>query len=71
MPKSPTRRRRLTWTALGAILSLAAPASGLAAVPDTLQLVVVSERPWTSAVAVTLSFAGGYGDDPPGAEGTA
>ena len=71
MPKSPPRRRLLTWTALGAILSLAAPASGLAAVPDTLQLVVVSERPWTAAVAVTLSFAGGYGDDPPGAEGTA
>lgn len=76
-PLPPTRL--LPWTALWAILSLAAPAvgarvppsNGPAAVPDTLQLVVVSERPWTSAVAVTLSFAGGYGDDPPGAEGTA
>ncbi len=38
---------------------------------DTVELVVVSERPWSPAVAVTLSFAGGYGDDPPGAEGTA
>ena len=47
------------------------PASGLTAVADTLELVLVSERPWTSAVAVTLSFTGGYGDDPPGAEGTA
>lgn len=102
MPESPPPTRLLAWTALWAILSLAAPAAaahvpgsahrggaathgdgggrpaagvrpatGLAAVPDTLQLVVVSERPWTSAVAVTLSFAGGYGDDPPGAEGTA
>lgn len=43
----------------------------LVAPADTLELVVVSPRPWTSAVAVTLSFAGGYGDDPPGAEGTA
>ena len=41
------------------------------AMADTVELVVVSERPWTPAVAVTLSFAGGYGDDPPGAEGTA
>ena len=41
-----------------------------AAVRDTLELVVVSRRPWTSAVAVTLSFTGGYGDDPPGAEGS-
>lgn len=78
MPESPPRRRCLTWTALWAIVSFAAPAaaagrpaSGLAAVPDTVQLVVVSERPWTAAVTVTLSFAGGYGDDPPGAEGTA
>ena len=46
------------------------PASDLAAVADTLELVLVSERSWTSAVAVTLSFTGGYGDDPPGAEGT-
>ena len=43
---------------------------GLTAVSDTLELVVVSQRPWTSAVAVTLSFAGGFGDDPAGAEGT-
>ena len=42
-----------------------------AAPADTVELVVVSERPWTPAVAVTLSFAGGYGDDPIGAEGTA
>ena len=46
-------------------------AGGLAAVSDTLELVVVSQRPWTSAVTVTLSFAGGYGDDAPAAEGTA
>lgn len=104
MPRSPHPTRLLAWTALWAILSLAAPAvavphvlataqrggsaatlgdgggrpaadvrpaNGLAAVADTLRLVVVSERPWTSAVAVTLSFAGGYGDDPPGTEGTA
>lgn len=79
MPASLPPARLLPWTALWAILSLAAPAvaarvppaSDLAAASDTLQLVVVSERPWTSAVAVTLSFAGGYGDDPPGAEGTA
>jgi len=77
MPKLPPPTRLLAWTALWAIPPLAAPAAaapyagGLATVPDTLELVVVSERPWTSAVAVTFSFAGGYGDDPPGAEGTA
>ncbi len=38
---------------------------------DTLELLVVSPRPWTSAVAVTLSLAGGHGDDPPGREGAA
>ena len=47
------------------------PAGEKAAVADTLELVVVSQRPWTSAVAVTLSFAGGYGDDPRAAEGHA
>ncbi len=47
------------------------PAAGLAAPSDTLELVVVNQRPWTAAVAVTLSFAGGYGDDPAGAEGRA
>ena len=46
-------------------------AGGLATVSDTLELVVVSQRPWTSAVTVTLFFAGGYGDDAPEAEGTA
>lgn len=106
MPASRPPTRLPGWTALWAILSLAAPAvaapyghgsgervgavatradrggegrpaagipssGGLAAVTDTLELVVVSERPWTSAVAVTLSFAGGYGDDPFEAEGTA
>ena len=41
------------------------------ALADTVALLVVSERPWSPAVAVTLSFAGGHGDDPPGGEGTA
>ena len=41
------------------------------AAADTVELLVVSERSWSPAVAVTLSFPGGYGDDPPGAEGTA
>ena len=40
-----------------------------AAQADTLELVVVSQRPWTPAVTVVVSFAGGYGDDPPGSEG--
>lgn len=104
MPASLPPTRLLPWTALWAILSLAAPAlaaphgpgsatragimatragdggrpvaavsyaGGVAAASDTLELVVVSTRPWTSAVAVTLSFGGGYGDDPPGAGGTA
>ena len=77
MAMSRPPARRLAWAALWAILPLAAPAvaapraGGLAAVSDTLELVVVSERPWTSAVTVTLSFAGGYGDDAPGTEGTA
>ena len=77
MPTSRPPTRLAGWAALWAVLALAAPAvaapyaGGPAAVADTLELVVVSERPWTSAVAVTLSFPGGHGDDPPGAEGTA
>ena len=66
--------RRLAWTALWAILLHAAPAVAAPhgrTVPDTLDLVAVSERPWTSAVTVTLSFAGGYRDDARGAEGAA
>lgn len=72
MSRPPTRR--LAWTAFWAILLHAAPAVAAPharTVPDTLELLAVSERPWTSAVTVTLSFAGGYGDDAPGAEGTA
>lgn len=38
---------------------------------DTVDVLVVSERAWTPAVTVSLSFAGGHGHDPPGAEGTA
>lgn len=49
----------------------ARPGGGQTFLEDTLQLVVVSPRPWTAAVAITLSFAGGYGDDPAGDEGTA
>ena len=75
MSMSRPPARRLACAALCAILPLAAPAMaaphGPAVLSDTLELLVVSERPWTSAVTVTLSFAGGYGDDAPGAEGTA
>ena len=75
MSMSRPRARRLACAALWATLPLAAPAMaaphGPAALPDTLELLVVSERPWTSAVTVTLSFAGGYGDDARGADGTA
>ena len=36
MPESPPRRRLLTWTALGAILSLAAPAVAAPHVPGSV-----------------------------------
>ncbi len=67
------------WAALAVVPAAAAagPRSDGEGMPrrsasaDTVEVVVVSERIWSPAVAVTLSFAGGYGDDPPGAEGTA
>ena len=70
------RARALAWIAVWAAMPVSASGSARTgphapALADTVELVVVSERPWTPAVAVTLSFPGGHGDDPPGAEGTA
>ncbi len=78
VPRSRGRRTGVPeWLALWAALSGVAPAaaagqtSGGTGSTDPVELVVASERPWTPAVAVVLSFAGGYDTDPPGGEGRA
>ena len=77
MPRDRRRRAAAAWLIAWAALPCAATGdahrawAGAPAQADTLELVVVSPRSWTPAVAVRLSFAGGSGDDPPGAEGTA